>query len=162
MVKSLPPPKIRIKSNLSEFHVILFDVETKDLEKKGFTNIFAVNITRNQTLKTTDFVKPRRRISPNASQLRGITNDIVKNGDPERNALEILSNFIPKKSILVGHNVNFDKKALLKAHQFWAQKHDSHVPQSYSSSTDQPKNSIFNCRNLILFETLPIMKESLN
>ncbi|EFC36269.1 predicted protein [Naegleria gruberi] len=74
--------------------------------------------------------------------------DCLQNGTKEMEAVKLIIDFLPKKSLILAHNAPFDKSVLHRAFNHWRINN--------SKITDGMKNS-----RLIFLDTIPILKKTL-
>ena len=122
------------KNTLSNIEDITFSSITKksNYERLGFFTVVDVETTgltasRDEIIevaairfeewipicKFETFIKPKKEISPEITDINGITNDMVANAPSIQAVIPALSDFIGKSAI-VGHNLLFDIKFLYK------------------------------------------------
>jgi DNA polymerase III subunit alpha, Gram-positive type len=105
------------KIHIREAEFVVFDTETTGLGPKFGDEIIELAAVRMKGGKVIDrfcsFVNPRRPISPGATAVNGITDDMVKEAPYIE---EVLPKFLEfaKESILVAHNASFDMGFLLE------------------------------------------------
>ena len=116
------PPKPRKEDKakntaLEDAEFVVFDLETTGLGAKFGDEIIEIAGVRIKNGKVIDkfcsLVNPCRPISPGATAVNGITDDMVK-GSPK--IAEVLPKFLEfsKESVLVAHNASFDMGFLLE------------------------------------------------
>ncbi len=108
---------------------VAFDLETTGLSSKGgdeIVEIGAVKFTvyddggviRPKKLgEFQTFVKPERMIPDSATRINHITNAMVENAPPVRDALRKFTGFCGQQAILVAHNADFDSGFLHVAYK---------------------------------------------
>ena len=102
---------------ITEAEFVVFDTETTGLGARFGDEIIEIAAVRMKNMKVIDkycsFVNPRRSISPGASAINGITDEMVK-GAPYIE--EVLPEFLAfsKDSVLVAHNTSFDMGFILE------------------------------------------------
>ncbi len=102
------------ESNLPDSYVV-FDLETTGLEYDcEIIEIGAVKVVNDEIVDTfEELIKPTWHIPANASNVNGITDNMVKDSRPAEGVLNDFMEFIKNKT-LIGHNVKrFDYKVLL-------------------------------------------------
>jgi DNA polymerase-3 subunit alpha (Gram-positive type) len=89
---------------------VVIDMEMTGLSAKQ-NKVIEIGAVRVRDGKVTDtlelFVNPKCRIPEKITELTGITDEMVKTGLPEDEAMEQLLSFIGE-DVIVGQNVNFD------------------------------------------------------
>jgi len=101
---------------------LIFDVETSGLIRKGETlphilqmSFILYDIEDHNIIMTYDtFVKPSQevKVSEKITELTGITQKNINRGRPIRQALEDFFRIMGLCDIIVGHNMEFDKKMI--------------------------------------------------
>jgi DNA polymerase III epsilon subunit-like protein len=135
-----------INEDVNAFDVVLADTETTDFKDKSLTDFYAYNKSKESIITFENFIRPRRKIEKRVVELTAISNEMVLNGTREYVALNMISQQLSKKTIIVGHNVAFDRDALYKGIVYWKQK----------KRIDQFKE-----QQLIFVDTLPLFKTKL-
>lgn len=92
--------------------VICFDLETSGLDARyeGIIEIGAVNITTGEKFST--FCNPGKRISKRIEELTGITNEMLQDAIPQKEAILKFFEFVGDNAVLCGHNLSFDCRML--------------------------------------------------
>lgn len=102
--------------------LIFLDLETTGLESSDkICSIAVICKDENQTLFEYELVNDGKKISPKASSINHITNDMIKDKRPfkESKIFAILEKYNDKNTILVTHNVKFDLKMLSSSGLQW-------------------------------------------
>ncbi len=89
---------------------VLVDIETTGLSPRTdeIIEIGAIKVKENKIVDTFDtLLKIDRKLSYFITNLTGITNEMLEEGEEQEEALEEFVNFAGKE-IIMGHNVNFD------------------------------------------------------
>lgn len=89
---------------------VVFDIETTGLKAKfhELIEIAGVKVSGGKIVdRFSEFVKPKKPISPHITELTKITNEMVANADNDENVLKRFLKFC-EGSMLVAHNANFD------------------------------------------------------
>ncbi len=106
---------LTVRTNRSSlFKYIALDIETTGLKTRE-SEIIEIAAIRFEDFEPVEcfstFIKPRKEIPASATQINGITNDMVKNAPEIHNIIPALQNYLANYPI-VGHNVSFDLKFL--------------------------------------------------
>lgn len=90
--------------------LVIIDFETTGLDPQNekIIQIAAIKIQDNKEEVFVTYVNPEKGISSFIEGLTGINDKMVLNAPKEHEALEMLSNFIPKNSIIIAQNAPFD------------------------------------------------------
>ena len=89
---------------------VVFDIETTGLKAKfhEIIEIAGVKVSGGKIVdRFSEFVKPKKQISPHITELTKITNEMVATADNDENVLRRFVEF-SKGCVLVAHNANFD------------------------------------------------------
>ncbi|MDD3346511.1 PolC-type DNA polymerase III [Oscillibacter sp.] len=93
-----------------EGEIVCFDIETTGLkvDREAITEIGAVVVKDGEiTERFQTFVNPNRRLTPEIIGLTGITDDMLKDAPPLKEALTAFLNFVNGRP-LAAHNAEFD------------------------------------------------------
>ena len=100
---------------------VVFDIETTGLKAKfhELIEIAGVKVSGGKIVdRFSEFVKPKKSISPHITELTKITNEMVANADNDENVLKRFLKF-SEGCILVAHNANFDVGFLKRYSQIY-------------------------------------------
>ncbi|EFC42064.1 predicted protein [Naegleria gruberi] len=140
--------KCSLIESIEEYDVLILDFETTDLQTRAPTDCYIYNISKDRFLSFPKYILPRVKILRDAEKLTGITNELVQNGTKEMEAVKLIVDFLPKKSLILAHNAPFDKSVLHRAFNYWRMNN--------SKTIDGLKNS-----HIIFLDTIPILKKAL-
>ena len=97
--------------DLKNQEFIIFDVETTGLSPVGGDRIIEIAALKVKNFRITDefysFVDPKREIPFSATQVNGITQDMILGAPSSQEVLTRFHSFI-SHTALVGHNIKFD------------------------------------------------------
>ncbi len=102
--------------------LIFLDVETTGLEKSDkICSIGIIAAGENELISKYELVNEGKKISPKASSINHITNEMIKDKKAfkESDAWKFLQEHNNENSTIVAHNVNFDIKMLLVSGFIW-------------------------------------------
>lgn len=90
--------------------LVFIDFETTGLDPQDekIIQIAAIKIQDNKEEVLTTYVNPEKNIAPFIENLTGINDKMVIDAPKEKEALEMLMNFIPTNSIVIAQNAPFD------------------------------------------------------
>ena len=101
--------QIKMREKLAKSYVVV-DIETTGLSphKDEIIELSAVKVLNNEIIDTfSTLINPKGKISKKASEINGITNDMVEQAPKIKDVLSDFINFIGDE-ILISHNASFD------------------------------------------------------
>lgn len=104
--------------DLDKTEYVVFDVETTGLSAiyDKIIELSAVKMYKGNIIETfEEFIDPGHPLSQTTTNLTGITDEMVRGSKPEKEVLELFSEFA-EGTILVAHNASFDMGFLNKAY----------------------------------------------
>ncbi len=102
--------------------LIYLDLETTGLEEADRICSLGLIVDReDDTLAVEEFIKPSRKIRPEAMAVHHITNEMLKEAPAFSDAqiTRLLQEYNSDENILVAHNISFDLGMLAKEGFFW-------------------------------------------